>query len=128
MTVQVKGAPRPKELRAVSINHVTVRVPDLHRTSQFYQQFFGMRLAQSAEKVHILAAGDGFFGIEQGDETPRVDHYDFGIEGFNADDVMAKLKARNLTPIGTVKDSLKFRDPDGFLVQLNAKTYKGHVS
>ena len=128
ITAHAQGAPQPKELRAVTINHVTVRVPDLHRTSQFYQEFFGMRLDQSAEKVHILAAGDGFFGIEQGDETPRVDHYDFGIEGFNLDDVVAKLKARNLTPIGSAKDSLKFRDPDGFLVQLNAKAYKGHVS
>jgi len=128
MAASAEGAPKAAELPAVSINHVTVRVPDLHRTSQFYQEFFGMALAQSSSTVHILAVGDGFFGIEQGDQTPKVDHYDFGIQGFDADDVVAKLKARNLTPIGTGKESLKFRDPDGFLVQLNAKAYKGHVS
>ncbi len=124
----VEGAPKTAELRANSINHVTVRVPDLHRTSQFYQEFFGMPLVQSSPTIHILAVGDGFFGIEQGDQPPKVDHFDFGIEGFDADDVIAKLKGRNLTPIGTGKESLKFRDPDGFLVQLNAKSYKGHVS
>jgi catechol 2,3-dioxygenase-like lactoylglutathione lyase family enzyme len=128
MAISAEAAPRATELRAVSINHVTLRVPDLHRTSQFYQEFFGMPLAQSSATVHILAVGDGFFGIEQGNQAPAVDHYDFGIEGFDADDVVAKLKARGLSPIGTGKESLKFRDPDGFLVQLNTKAYKGHVS
>src|SRR3989442_4215202 len=42
------------ELKAVSINHVTVKVPDLHRTSQFYQEFFGMPLKQQSATIHIL--------------------------------------------------------------------------
>jgi len=62
------AAPASTGFRAVSINHVTVRVPDLHRTSQFYQEFFGMPLRQQAPKVHILGVGDSFFGIEQGDD------------------------------------------------------------
>ena len=53
--------------RAFTINHVTVRVPDLHRTSQFYQEFFGMPLKQQSATVHILGVGDSFFGIEQGE-------------------------------------------------------------
>jgi Glyoxalase/Bleomycin resistance protein/Dioxygenase superfamily len=47
--------------RAVSLNHVTVRVPDLRRTSQFYQEFFGMPLRQQSAKVHILGVGTSFF-------------------------------------------------------------------
>src|SRR5882757_2345000 len=62
-----EGAPKTGELRATSINHVTVRVPDLHRTSQFYQEFFGMPLAQQSATVHILGVGGSFFGIEQGE-------------------------------------------------------------
>jgi catechol-2,3-dioxygenase len=40
--------PGPQETvcRAVSINHITVKVPDLHRTSNFYQEFFEMPLKQ----------------------------------------------------------------------------------
>ena len=49
---------RAKGFRAVSLNHVTVRVPDLHRTSQFYQQFLGMPLRQQSAKVHILGVGN----------------------------------------------------------------------
>ena len=121
-------AAKPSRLRAVSLNHVTVRVPDLHRTSQFYQEFFGMPLKQHSDKTHILGVGKSFFGIEQKGDSPALDHYDFGIAGFNADDVTAKLKARNLKPEpGGTKESFKFLDPDGFLVQLNAPDYEGHV-
>ena len=127
----VSGRPahsKPSGLRAVSLNHVTVRVPDLHRTSQFYQEFFGMPLKQHSDKTHILGVGKSFFGIEQKGDSPALDHYDFGIAGFNADDVTAKLKARNLKPEpGGTRESFKFLDPDGFLVQLNAADYEGHV-
>jgi catechol 2,3-dioxygenase-like lactoylglutathione lyase family enzyme len=126
-----QAAPKDTELKAVTINHVTVRVPDLHRTSQFYQEFFGMPLKQQSATVHILGVGNSFFGIEQGDkrQTAAVDHYDFGIAGFNADEARAKLKKRNLNfGSGTSKESFKFHDPDGFQIQLNGPDYVGHVS
>jgi catechol 2,3-dioxygenase-like lactoylglutathione lyase family enzyme len=125
-----QAAPKESELKAVTINHVTVRVPDLHRTSQFYQEFFGMPLKQQSATIHILGVGNSFFGIEQGDsQTATVDHYDFGIAGFNADEARAKLKKRNLDfGSGTSKESFKFHDPDGFQVQLNGPDYVGHVS
>ena len=125
-----QAASKEAELKAVSINHVTVRVPDLHRTSQFYQGFFGMPLKQQSGKTHILGVGNSFFGIEQGDgSVATVDHYDFGIAGFNADEARAKLRKRNLKfADATAKESFKFHDPDGFQVQLNAPDYVGHVS
>ena len=128
LVTDAQAAPKPSGLRAVSLNHVTVRVPNLQRTSQFYQEFFGMPLKQHSATTHILGVGKSFFGIEQKGDTAALDHYDFGIASFNADDVTAKLKARNLKlePGGT-KESFKFRDPDGFLVQLNAPEYEGHV-
>ena len=116
--------------RAVSINHATVRVPDLHRTSRFYQEFFGMPLKQQSPTVHILGVGSSFFGIEQGSsQTATVDHYDFGIENFNADEVRAQLAKLNLRfSDKTSKESFKFYDPDGFQVQVNGPDYVGHVS
>jgi catechol 2,3-dioxygenase-like lactoylglutathione lyase family enzyme len=124
------AVPVPTGFRATTINHVTVRVPDLHRTSQFYQEFFGMPLKQQSATVHILGVGDSFFGIEQGESktTPTVDHYDFGIARFNADEVRAKLSERGLKFDSTSKESFKFFDPDGFHVQVNAPDYVGHVS
>jgi catechol 2,3-dioxygenase-like lactoylglutathione lyase family enzyme len=123
-----QAAPKEEELKAVTLNHVTVRVADVRKTSRFYQEFFGMPLKQHSETTHILGVGKSFFGIEQKGPPAGLDHYDFGIAGFDADSVLAKLKARNLKvePGGT-KESFKFWDPDGFLVQLNGPGYEGHV-
>ena len=119
----------PTNFRAVSINHVTVKVPDLHRTSQFYQEFFGMPIKQQSATVHILGVGDSFFGIEQGEsKTATVDHYDFGIAAFHADAVRAQLAKRGLKADSNSQESFKFVDPDGFHVQVNAPDYVGHVS
>jgi catechol 2,3-dioxygenase-like lactoylglutathione lyase family enzyme len=124
-----QSAAKEEGFRAVSINHITVKVPDLHRTSNFYQEFFEMPLKQHSAKTHILGVGDCFFGIEQGDsQAARVDHFDFGIAGFNADAVRAKLSKLNLKfDSSNSKESFKFYDPDGFLVQVNAPDYVGHV-
>src|ERR1017187_8521201 len=64
---------------------------------------------QHSANVHILGVGKSFFGIEQKGTAPGLDHYDFGIAGFNADEVIDKVKARNLKlePGGT-KESFKF--------------------
>jgi catechol 2,3-dioxygenase-like lactoylglutathione lyase family enzyme len=124
-----RSAAKEEGFRAVSINHVTVKVPDLHRTSNFYQEFFEMPLKQQSAKTHILGVGDCFFGIEQGDsQAARVDHFDFGIAGFDADAVRARLSKLNLKfDSSNSKESFKFNDPDGFLVQVNAPDYVGHV-
>ena len=123
-----QSAAKEEGFRAVSINHITVKVPDLHRTSNFYQEFFEMPLKQHSAKTHILGVGDCFFGIEQGDsQAARVDHFDFGIAGFDADAVRAKLSKLNLKFDSDSKESFKFFDPDGFQVQVNAPDYVGHV-
>jgi catechol 2,3-dioxygenase-like lactoylglutathione lyase family enzyme len=127
--VAARAAAAKTGFQAVSINHVSVRVPDIHRTSQFYQEFFGMPVRQQSATVIILGVADSFFGIEQAQgNTATVDHFDFGIANFNADDVRAKLKERGLKADSTSNESFKFHDPDGFLVQVNATDYKGHVS
>src|SRR3984885_6654007 len=125
------AADKPEQsFPAVSINHLTMRVPDLAKTSRFYQEFFQMPLRQQSATVHILGVGNSFFGIEQGtSQTATVDHYDFGIENFNADQVRAQLSKLNLKfSDKTSKESFKFYDPDGFQVQVNGPDYVGHVS
>lgn len=64
----VSAAP---DMKAVSLNHVTLKVADVQRTSKFYQEVFGMPLRQHSEKTHILAVGSSFLGIEQKPGGPR---------------------------------------------------------
>jgi catechol 2,3-dioxygenase-like lactoylglutathione lyase family enzyme len=117
-------------LKAITLNHVTVKVPNLQKTSKFYQEFFGMKLAQQSETIHILSVGESFFGIEQKPGPAGLDHYDFGVEGWDAAAMRAKVKAHGLqiTPGSRGDDeSFKFNDPDGFVVQVNGPKYTGHV-
>jgi catechol 2,3-dioxygenase-like lactoylglutathione lyase family enzyme len=117
-------------LKAITLNHVTVKVPDLQKTSKFYQQFFGMKLAQQSDTIHILSVGKSFFGIEQKPGGPALDHFDFGLEGWDAKVMRAKVLAAGLqlTPGARGDDeSFKFTDPDGFVVQVNGPDYTGHV-
>src|SRR5260370_12314738 len=90
---KVQAAP---SLKAITLNHVTVKVPDLHKTSRFYQEFFGMKLAQQSATIHILTVGNSFYGIEQKSGRPALDHYDFGIEGWYAAEMPRKAAAQGL--------------------------------
>src|SRR5260370_22911717 len=116
------------DMKAVTLNHVTLKVADVQRTSKFYQEIFGMPLKQHSEKTHILGVGKSFLGIEQKPGAPAMDHYDLGIANFNADQVTAKLKARNLKiEAGGTQESFKFWDSDGLLLQLNVAENKAHT-
>lgn len=117
-------------LKAITLNHVTVKVPNLQKSSKFYQEFFGMKLAQQSKTIHILSVGESFFGIEEKPGPAALDHYDFGLEGFDAKAMRAKVAAHGLqiTPGSRGDDeSFKFNYPDGFVVQVNGPKYTGHV-
>ncbi|MGC1463240.1 MAG: VOC family protein [Terracidiphilus sp.] len=121
----------PQGFEAISLNHVTMRVPDIQKTSRFYQEFFKMPLRQHSPTVHILGVGKSFFGLEQctGNDPAHFSHYDFGIAHFNADQIRAELRKRKLEIEDEhSSESFKFHDPDGFTVQVNGPDYVGHVS
>jgi catechol 2,3-dioxygenase-like lactoylglutathione lyase family enzyme len=117
------------DFKAVSVNHVTLRVPDLQRSTKFYQEVFGMPMRKSSPTVNILTLNANcFFGIEASKEKDSaVDHFSLGIQNFKAEEAAEKLKKRGLKPSGISNEGLKFTDPDGILVQLNAPDYPGYV-
>jgi len=123
------SAPSVSDFKAVGVNHVTLRVPDVQRSTTFYQELFGMPMRKSAPTVNILSLNANcFFGIEAAkDKGPAVDHFSLGIQDFKSEEAAAKLKKRGLKLDGVSKEGLKFIDPDGMLVQLNAPDYPGYL-
>jgi catechol 2,3-dioxygenase-like lactoylglutathione lyase family enzyme len=123
------AAPAASDFKAVGVNHVTLRVPDVQRSTAFYQELFGMPMRKSAPTVNILSLNPNcFFGIEAAKEKgPAVDHFSLGIQNFKSEEAAAKLKKRGLKLDGVSKEGLKFVDPDGMLVQLNAPDYPGYL-
>src|SRR5450755_2941390 len=75
------AAPSASDFKAVGVNHVTLRVPDVQRSTKFYQDVFGMPMRKSSPTVNILSLNPNcFFGIEAAKEKgPAVDHFSLGI-------------------------------------------------
>lgn len=113
------------------INHVTVFVQDVQKSVEFYQDLFGMPVLTAQPPGMNLKAGASFFGIypAQG-QAAGINHICFGIDNFDADDVLEKLKNRGLKGAIRLRGDTKelyFTDPDGIRVQLQDVSYIGGV-
>ena len=114
-----------------SMNHVTVFVPNLQKSVDFYQGLFGMPILTHQDPGINLNAGNAFYGIYPGPATATagsVNHVCFGMENFDADAVLKQLTDRgikgNIRMRGDTKE-LYFTDPDGIRVQLQDVKYIG---
>jgi catechol 2,3-dioxygenase-like lactoylglutathione lyase family enzyme len=123
-----EAAPAASDFKAVSVNHVTLRVSDVRRSTKFYQEVFGMPMKTPSPTLNLLALNANcFFGVESAKEkSSAIGHFSLGIQNFKLDDAMAKLKKRGLKP-EPATESLKFLDADGITVQLNAPDYPGYL-
>ena len=114
-----------------SMNHVSVFVPSVQKSVEFYQGLFGLPLLTKQDPGINLSTGSGFLGIypaQAGATTGSINHVCFGMENFDADAVLKQLTDRgvkgNIRLRGDTKE-LYFTDPDGIRVQLQDVKYKG---
>lgn len=122
----------PKPVGAVrSMNHVSIFVPDVKKSVQFYQDLFGMPLLTNQDPGINLSAGAGFLGIypsQGGAIAGSINHLCFGMENFDAEAVLKQLLERglkgNIRLRGETKE-LYFTDPDRIRVQLQDVRYIG---
>ena len=132
------GAP---PISVSTMNHVTLTVTDVPRSVAFYQRIFGMPLVTtqgteadwSAPTVPVLGIGDGpqFIAFSRGD-TPSINHFCLGMEGFDAGRVVNMLaehgieaRVRQRADSDPPSEELVFSDPDGILVQIQDVSYCG---
>lgn len=102
--------------RAVNLNHVALAVTDIPRSRDFYIRHFGMRVSSESSNSCFLDFGDSFLALFRRN-SPGMDHYCYGVEGYQADDAAEKLRAVGIEP--RVRGSrVYFEDPDGLTVQL----------
>ena len=127
---------------ARSLNHVHLPVADVPRSRAFYRRVLGMRTQaeQGIESdwttpiIFMLGIGSGpaFISFSPGQRTGVIDHFCFGVEDFNAEQVAEILVEHGFEPnIRMRADStppvpeLKFNDPDGIIVQIQDVSYCG---
>jgi catechol 2,3-dioxygenase-like lactoylglutathione lyase family enzyme len=131
------AAPPPVEaqnsaLRPRTLNHVSLIVSDLDRSVAFYQRIFGLGVKSKQTGGVNLAVGDQFLGIYQAgaNASAQINHFCFGIEGFDPDRTVAALGASGVKGESRVRDGVAqvyCTDPDNLRVQLQDVSFCGGV-
>jgi catechol 2,3-dioxygenase-like lactoylglutathione lyase family enzyme len=124
------GAAQPAALRAATLNHASLIVSDLDRSVAFYQRTFGLGVRSTQQGGVNLALGDAFLGIYQGgaSATPHINHFCFGIRGFDPAATVAALKAQGLAAESRTRDGVTqvyTADPDNLRLQLQDVSFCG---
>jgi catechol 2,3-dioxygenase-like lactoylglutathione lyase family enzyme len=104
-----------------SINHISLYVSNLQRSTDFYQRAFGCAV-NKREGNNQLTFGKNFLVLRTGNPPGKVDHFAIGVDNFNKNSVTADLKTRGATPIDQQGGGAGFHivDPDGYPVQISA--------
>jgi catechol 2,3-dioxygenase-like lactoylglutathione lyase family enzyme len=139
---QAASAPAATAIRVKTLNHFGLAVSEPRRTIEFYQGLFGMPIAMRQASTTILRVGAGpqFLAIAPvaANASPSITHYCLGVDGFNADRILAVLAQHGvakgdapgpMTASVSVRDGgtaeLAFGDPDGIECQLQDASYCG---
>jgi catechol 2,3-dioxygenase-like lactoylglutathione lyase family enzyme len=113
-----------------TINHVSLAVSDVQKSTDFYQRVFGATIHKRDGNNQVFF-GKSFFVLRPGKPTGRVDHVAIGVDNFNEQSITADLKARGATPIPSTAANkalgLGFHvvDPDGFPLQMVSSSNTG---
>jgi len=116
--------------RVTQLNHVSIFVPDVQKSKQFYQDVLGLPLLTNQDPGVNLSAGSGFLGIYPAPNAAKgsINHLCLGMDGFDADAVLKTLTERGvqarIRQRGDTKE-LYLTDPDGISVQLQDASYVG---
>jgi catechol 2,3-dioxygenase-like lactoylglutathione lyase family enzyme len=145
-----RGQTGPSQLRARTLNHVTLSVSDVGRSVEFYQGLFGLPIQarQGATSCLRLGSGPQFLELAPAPRgtQPRIDHFGLGIEDFDVEQALGVLRAhgvavgpnpsegamraRGVTSsivhgLAEPTRKLFLSDPDGTVVQLQGTNYCG---
>ena len=133
------AAPAAYSLKTpTSVNHVQIMVSDLKRSREFYTTFLNLKpvggVAESNKddsKVALLEFADTQIVLRPATASRpvgTVNHFAFGFDNFNAEKILADLKAAGfkaeLDPVPPIWPSINVPDPDGLRLQLVDKKGK----
>ena len=106
---------------AVGLDHVVLQVPDLEKSAAFYARFFGAPTTlEPPDRIWFKAARTrlGLEKMAQG-QMPHIDRFGIRVAAFDRTAIARKLEAIGVTVLpSTGNDLLRFRDADGFVVEL----------
>lgn len=105
--------------QAISMNHASLQVSNLNRSKDFYSGMFGLQVLEQDDKlVRLGQPNKNFLTLRLGMPAGRVDHFGFGVAGFDENAVMRDLRDRGGKPENDPAIGLHVKDPDGFPAQV----------
>ena len=123
------GAPPPIPVR--TLNHVQMIVPNVQRALAWHLKLTDMRVIIDRAATKILRVGSGpqFVALIEGNGPEAFrPHVGFGVQGFNADQLMMRLGEHGVAARRTVRDGtpeILLESPDGIEIQLHDVSYCG---
>jgi len=110
-------------VQAIGFDHIMLAVSDLEKSAAYYRKFFGMEVSRTKKPERIwFAVAKTRLGMEAaGGKPPAVDHVCIRVAGFDKKGITEKLKKLNveIAPSND-EDLLRFRDPNGIVMELKA--------
>src|SRR6266849_3307526 len=100
------------------------------RSVEFYGRVYGLSVVNEEKANEIVRLGIGktiLLSLRHDKQNPPgvVDHFAFGVDGFNKEAITRELKAQGLTPHENLQYGFYVNDPDGVVVHLISLTDAG---
>ncbi len=107
--------------KAATIDHVSLQVVNLKRSSEFYQKMFGFKEVSGEPARNILRLGNTTNLVSLNLEKPTgiVDHFAIGIPRYNKDVAVRYFTERGVKPLEGNFAGFHVIDPDGIRVQIS---------
>jgi catechol 2,3-dioxygenase-like lactoylglutathione lyase family enzyme len=111
-------------VQAIGFDHIMLAVTDLEKSAAYYRKFFGMEISRTKRPDRVwFGAARTRLGLEEvpAGRKARIDHVCVRVAGFDRRVATERLKklAAEIVPSND-EDLLRFKDPDGMVVELKA--------
>lgn len=114
------------QVRAVSLNHVSLAVRDVEASREFYGTVLGISEVSRQPNGVNLGLGDSFLGLYDIEPKGQIHHFCVGVSDFDLEAQADELRELGVEPfIRQDRPELYFADPDGITVQLADAGYGG---
>lgn len=111
----------PEKLTPDSIDHISILVSDLKRSTEFYQTLFDLSVVSEDKEHNIVRLGRNkrvLVSLRPGTPHGTIDHFGIKVENFNKEAVTRMLQQRGLNPQENWEYGYFIKDPDGAVVQM----------
>jgi catechol 2,3-dioxygenase-like lactoylglutathione lyase family enzyme len=127
--------PSGKGFKATAYSHIVQCVDDIVKTSEWYQQMFGMKQiyykADEPNAQAMLRFGNDTLYLRNSKRPggkPYVDHFAFEIENYDQNRVEAELKRRGYNPLPDSKLGWTIQDPEGMRIEIAGKGLPEYIA